>query len=79
MSMMFRFPLRALLSLLVVSSVGRMQAQIPTKCLEIESILVDACNPSALCPGSTEGQNEMVRFRVGPAPLAISDLEADWP
>lgn len=54
-------------------------AQVPTKCLEIESILVDACNPSDLCPGSSEGQNEMVRFRTGPQATAIGDLEADWP
>ncbi len=54
-------------------------AQVPTKCLEIESILVDACNPSDLCPGSSEGQNEMVRFRTGPQATAITDIEADWP
>lgn len=54
-------------------------AQVPTKCLEIESILVDACNPSDLCPGSSEGQNEMVRFRTGPQSTAITDIEADWP
>ncbi|MCB0765005.1 MAG: gliding motility-associated C-terminal domain-containing protein, partial [Flavobacteriales bacterium] len=44
-----------------------------------ESILVDACNPSAICPGSSEGQNEMVRFRTGPTPIALNELEADWP
>jgi gliding motility-associated-like protein len=54
-------------------------AQTPSKCLEIESILVDACNPSDICPGSTEGQNEMVRFRTGPQATALGDLEADWP
>ncbi|MBK6370613.1 MAG: hypothetical protein IPF64_12555 [Flavobacteriales bacterium] len=54
-------------------------AQIPTQCLEIESILVDACNPFATCDGSSEGQNEMVRFRTGPNPIALSDLEANWP
>jgi gliding motility-associated-like protein len=54
-------------------------AQVPTQCLEIESILVDACNPASACPGSSEGQNEMVRFRTGPNPIALSDLEADWP
>ena len=56
-----------------------LQAQVPTKCLEIESILVDACNPSDLCPGSSEGQNEMVRFRTGPQATPIGALEADWP
>lgn len=54
-------------------------AQIPTQCLEIERILVDACNPAATCPGSSEGQNEMVRFRTGPQPIALNELEADWP
>lgn len=79
MSIMSRVLMRALSSLVVVLIVGQAHAQIPTKCLEIESILVDACNPSALCAGSSEGQNEMVRFRVGPEPIAIGDLEADWP
>ncbi|MFZ1617917.1 MAG: PKD domain-containing protein [Flavobacteriales bacterium] len=50
-------------------------AQVPTKCLEIESILVDACISDVDCPGSTEGMNEMVRFITGPAPIAISDLQ----
>jgi gliding motility-associated-like protein len=54
-------------------------AQIPTKCLEIESILVDACNPNTLCPGSSEGQNEMVRFRTGPEPLSLIDISVTWP
>lgn len=71
--------MRDLSTLLALSVVGMATAQVPTKCLEIESILVDACNPSSTCPGSSEGQNEMVRFRVGPAPIALSDLEADWP
>ena len=54
-------------------------AQVPTQCLEIESILVDACIDLAQCPGGAEGQNEMVRFRTGPDPIALSELEADWP
>lgn len=54
-------------------------AQVPTKCLEIERILVDACNPIDLCPGSTEGQNEMVRFRVGPSPISLNDIMVQWP
>lgn len=54
-------------------------AQIPTQCLEIESILVDACNPTTTCPGSSEGQNEMVRFRTGPQAIALNQLEVDWP
>lgn len=76
MRMMFR--MRYLVAPLAVAG-SLAHAQIPTKCLEIESILVDACNPTTACPGSSEGQNEMVRFRVGPAPVALSNLEADWP
>ena len=41
-------------------------------CFEIESILVDAC-------GSPEGQNEMVRLRIGQNNLNSSDLVANWP
>ncbi|MBK9765392.1 MAG: hypothetical protein IPO87_19175 [Flavobacteriales bacterium] len=39
--------------LLAVVLCSPTMAQIPTKCLEIESILVDACNPSSVCGGST--------------------------
>jgi len=41
-------------------------------CIEIKSILVDAC-------GTPEGENEMVRFDVGSAPLNVSNLVVDWP
>ena len=71
--------MRDLLALFTLCAGISATAQVPTKCLEIESILVDACNPSATCPGSSEGQNEMVRFRVGPASIALTNLEADWP
>jgi gliding motility-associated-like protein len=47
-------------------------AQIPTKCFEIESILVDACS-------NPEGENEMVRFKVGPNPLNANNLNVEWP
>jgi len=47
-------------------------AQIPTKCFEIESILVDACS-------NPEGENEMVRFKVGPNPLNVNNLNVVWP
>jgi gliding motility-associated-like protein len=77
--MLNRTVLRSFASFLLLLLGGFLPAQVPTKCLEIESILVDACNPSDLCSGSNEGQNEMVRFRVGPAPIALTDLEADWP
>lgn len=73
------FQLRALLLGPCFSALVPVFAQVPDQCLEIESILVDACNPSATCPGSSEGQNEMVRFRTGPQPIALNELEADWP
>ena len=38
----------------------------PTKCFEIVSILVDACD------GNNEGQNEMIRLKIGGSPLLIS-------
>ncbi len=44
-----------------------------TGCLEIESILVNSC-----APGLDEGKNEMLRFRVGDAPLQASDMVAGW-
>jgi len=47
-------------------------AQTPSTCFEIESILVDAC-------GNPEGENEMVRFHVGPSPLNVSSLSVNWP
>lgn len=43
-------------------------SNMPTKCFEIESILVDACD------GSNEGRNEMVRLRIGPNPIAVSSI-----
>lgn len=43
------------------------------QCIEIESILVDACD------GSNEGQNEMVLFKVGSTPLNVSGLTVSWP
>jgi hypothetical protein len=40
-------------------------------CFRIESILVDAC-------GTPEGQNEMVRFKVGPAALNTALMSVTW-
>ena len=40
---------------------------LPTKCLEIESELVDACT-------NTEGLDEMVRIRIGPNPIPLNSL-----
>ncbi len=53
-----------------------LHSQVPTKCLEIERVLVDACNSA--CSGAQEGENEMFRFIVGPLPIALADLEASW-
>ncbi|MCB0789172.1 MAG: hypothetical protein KDB75_07705, partial [Flavobacteriales bacterium] len=64
-------------ALLVAAGLNTAHAQVPAKCLEIESILVDAC--TAQCPGAAEGSNEMVRFITGPSPLSLNDLVVDWP
>lgn len=45
----------------------------PATCFEIESILVNSCG------GTQEGENEMVRFKVGSAPLNVADLTVTWP
>jgi len=45
------------------------------QCFEIESILVDACDGNT----NTEGRNEMVRFKVGNAPLNTNNLVVSWP
>lgn len=45
-----------------------------SQCFQIESILVDACDT-----GADEGLNEMVRFKVGNAPLNTSNLSVTWP
>tara|TARA_B100000809_G_scaffold266863_1_gene332316 strand:+ start:5834 stop:8245 length:2412 start_codon:yes stop_codon:yes gene_type:complete len=45
-----------------------------SQCFEIESILVDACGP-----GSLEGENEMIRFKVGAATLNSNNLSANYP
>lgn len=47
-------------------------AQVPTTCFEIQSILVAAC-------GTPEGENEMVRFIVGPNALPLPLLTVSWP
>jgi hypothetical protein len=47
-------------------------------CLEVETILVDACDDAL---GSPEGLNEMFRFRIGSNPISISDIQVinGWP
>lgn len=66
------------LAVAALLSCSGLQAQVPTKCLEIESILVDACISATDCPASTEGMNEMVRFITGPAPIALGDLQFEF-
>ena len=57
---------------LIFTLLPTIQAQTPTTCFEIESILVDAC-------GTIEGENEMVRFVVGPTNLNVTNLNVNWP
>lgn len=56
-----------ILSLLFISKPGA-----KAQCPRIESILVDAC-------GSPEGENEMVRFRVGSRPMRVNGITFRWP
>ncbi len=42
------------------------------QCFQIESILVDAC-------GSPEGENEMVRMKVGNQNMNVNSLSISWP
>jgi gliding motility-associated-like protein len=60
------------IALLILSKGMTTSAQIPTNPFEIQSILVDAC-------GSPEGENEMFRFQVGPAPINSANLTINWP
>lgn len=60
-------------------------ASLRAQCLQIESILVDACVPGGGCTGSQspncscEGKNEMVLFKVGTSPINTSSLTVTWP
>ncbi|MBI2280177.1 MAG: gliding motility-associated C-terminal domain-containing protein [Bacteroidetes bacterium] len=60
------------LVLFILTPLTTIQAQTPSTCFEIESILVDAC-------GTIEGENEMVRFIVGPTALNSNNLSVNWP
>ena len=51
-------------------------AQVPTKCLEIESVLADACTNG--CSGAQEGENEMFRFIIGPNPIPLGQITVQW-
>ncbi|HOY50100.1 MAG TPA: hypothetical protein PK281_11940, partial [Flavobacteriales bacterium] len=64
-------PLRIFCLWILVFLSSLAQAQTTSSCFRIESILVDAC-------GNDEGQNEMVRFLVGPNALNTADLNVAW-
>ncbi len=59
-----RYGLPILFAALAWSGSLAVVGQVPIKCLEIERVLVDACNSA--CTGAQEGENEMFRFIVGP-------------
>lgn len=68
--------MRYLLSiLLIIGSIPKIHSQ---NCLEVETILVDACDDAL---GSPEGLNEMFRFRIGANPISIGDIQIvnGWP
>lgn len=67
-----KFRYAATAAFLFVLLFFKTHAQIPTSCFEIESILVAAC-------GQPEGENEMVRFIVGPTALDVANLTVSWP
>ncbi len=66
------FDRRIFLFILLFTGLTQLSAQIPTKCFEIQSILVDAC-------GNPEGENEMVRFIIGPSDMNTANLTVNWP
>jgi len=47
--------------------VGGGGSNMPTKCFEIESVLADACS-------SVEGEDEMIRLRIGPNPITLNSI-----
>lgn len=54
-------------------SVGGTGGPYPTKCFEIEGIMVNACT-------SNEGYDEQVRLRIGPNPLQLNTINnVNWP
>ncbi|HEU4716901.1 MAG TPA: hypothetical protein VFU15_03675, partial [Bacteroidia bacterium] len=77
---------RALLTVFIAAPFSvNAQVPVPSKCFEIESILVDACVPGGGCTNSAspacncEGKNEMVRFRTGPSPINTANISINWP
>jgi hypothetical protein len=67
--------LTLILNLLLLGAIGNLHSQ---NCLEVETILVNACDDAFESP---EGLNEMFRFRVGTNPLNIADIQIvnGWP
>ncbi len=63
------------LLLFSILSLGTLTAQ---NCIEVETILVNACDDAFSSP---EGLNEMFRFRVGANPINIADIQIvnGWP
>lgn len=71
--------MKALHTLTLVAALLLAAATAHAQCLEIETVLVDACTPgfgSTAC--TQEGVNEMVRFEVGATDLAVSDISVAW-
>jgi len=63
-----------LLILLIISFLFFTNSKIYSQCLQIESILVDACdggNPL------NEGKNEIIRIKIGSTPININDIRID--
>ncbi len=77
--MFHRMPriLRSALIVLLVFSGFTASAQ---NCIEIESILVDACDGGNFS-SDPEGNNEMFRFKTGPNPISILEITLPnlWP
>jgi len=55
--------------------IGFFKLQAQNNCIEIESILVDACAPN----NNTEGFNEMMRIRTGDLEINIANLNITFP
>jgi len=58
-----------------LSLFSNLSAQTTLSCFEIQSILVDACQPPPIAGSSQEYRNEMLRFLVGPTPLNINTMD----
>lgn len=61
-------------SVLLAAAASMFAYTAQAQCIQIESILVDACDPA-----QQEGWNEMVRFKVGNAPINLNQMDVDWP